>query len=107
MIKGNYSKLGFLLFVVTLISINSNSQCCSGGSACPIAGGGSQGVLEENQVELNTNLQFINTQKFFKGNKRDTAVYFDSYTSQYEYFRVAYGVTKNFTMSIESGYYFL
>ncbi len=99
--------LSLLLFsFFAFNSINSSAQCCAGGSGCPIAGGSSQGVLDENQIELNTNIQLINTNNFYTGSKRDTAKYFDSYTSHYEYFRLAYGVSKNLTMSIESGYYF-
>src|SRR5215216_1454506 len=83
-----------------------HAQCCAGGSGSPIAGGASQGVLLERQVELNTNFQFISTDKFYKKDSPDTAGTFDSFSSTYEYFRLAYGVTKNFTMSVESGYYF-
>jgi len=82
------------------------AQCCSGGSGSPLAGGTSQGVLMERQMEINTNVQFIETNRFFTEDKREQEKYFDSYTSIYEYFRLAYGVTKNFTMSVESGYYF-
>ena len=46
-------------------SIDSSAQCCAGGSGCPIAGGSSQGVLDENQFELNTNIQLINTNNFY------------------------------------------
>lgn len=31
---------------------------------------------------------------------------FDSYSSAYQYFKVGYGVTKAFTLSLEGGYYF-
>lgn len=82
------------------------AQCCAGGSGSPMAGGTSQGVLLERQVELNTNFQFISTNKFYSKDSPDTAKSFDRFLSTYEYFRVAYGVTKNFTMSVESGYYF-
>lgn len=36
---------------------------------------------------------------------RDTAAMFNSFKSNYLYLRLAYGVTKDFTMSIESGYF--
>lgn len=84
------------------------SQCCAGGSGSPIAGGASQGVLLERQVELNTNFQFISTNKFYSRDSHapDSVRTFDSFSSTYEYFKLGYGVTKNFTMSIESGYFF-
>ncbi|MCX6256862.1 MAG: hypothetical protein NTW49_03030 [Bacteroidia bacterium] len=98
----------FLLvsFIIFFFNGRLYSQCCGGGSGSPIAGGASQGVLSERQVELSTNLQIINTNKFYSGDSPDTARYFDSYHSTYQYFRMAYGVTKYFTMSIETGNYF-
>lgn len=82
------------------------SQCCAGGSGSPVAGGTSQGVLLMNQIELNTNFQYIQSDRFFTGSKTDTAKYFDEFRSAYQYFRVAYGVTSEFTMSVEAGNYF-
>ncbi len=95
-----------VLISFTLFSLKTSAQCCAGGSGSPIAGGASQGVLQERQVELNTNFQYIFTDKFYKKDSPDTTRTFDSFSSSYEYFRVAYGVTKNLTMSIEGGYYF-
>ena len=94
------------LLSLFLFTNTSYAQCCSGGSGSPIAGGASQGVLLERQVDLNTNFQFINTSKFFTGDSRDTAKYFDNFSSAYQYFRLAYGVSYNFTMSLETGYFF-
>lgn len=84
------------------------AQCCAGGSGSPIAGGASQGVLLERQVDINTNFQFISTNKFYQKDVQvpDSVRTFDSFTSTYEYFKLAYGLTKNFTFSVESGYYF-
>jgi len=98
-----------ILFVAFFLTVSklSFSQCCAGGSGSPIAGGTSQGVLLKNQLELNTNFQFIKSDKFFTGSKADTANYFDEFKSSYQYFRVAYGVTPEFTFSIEAGNYFL
>ena len=78
--------------------------CCSGGSGSPIAGGTSQGVLLDRQIEISTNYQYINSKKFLSGTK-DTSNFLDNYNSQYFYTRFAYGLTKNLTMSLESGYY--
>lgn len=98
--------LVIILFVI-LYSGNLQAQCCSGGSGSPIAGGTSQAVLTKSQLELNTNLQMIQSNVFFTGNKRDNEnKYFDQYRSLYQYFRVAYGVTSELTMSIEGGNYF-
>jgi len=99
----------FLISILFFVQLNYGvlfAQCCAGGSGSPIAGGASQGVLQERQIELNTNFQFINADKFYKKDSPDTAKIFDSFSSQYQYFRLAYGVSKNLTMSVESGYYF-
>lgn len=85
-------------------SIKSYSQCCGGGGGSPIAGGASQGVLLENQMEVNSNFQYINTTKFLSGNKPDTN-FLDSYSSKYVYTRLAYGLSKKITLSLETGYW--
>ena len=98
----------FLLFLACLIYFHSKSYsqgCCSGGSGSPIAGGASQGVLLDRQMEISSSFQYNNTDKFYRGDSPDTATYFDSFSSQYLYTRVGYGVTKNFTMSVETGYW--
>lgn len=94
------------IFLIAFAKL-SFGQCCAGGSGSPVAGGTSQGVLLKNQLELNTNFQFIKSNKFFTGNKVDTNRYFDEFKSSYQYFRFAYGVTSEFTMSVEAGNYFL
>lgn len=78
--------------------------CCSGGSGSPIAGGASQGVLKEKQLEIAANHQYLSTTKFMVGD-RDTASLFDNLYSNYLYTRLAYGITDKLTMSIESGYF--
>ena len=96
-----------LYFLITyLFSSEIYAQsCCSGSSGCPIAGGTSQGVLAEKQVEVNSNFQFIYSDKFLNGDTTD-ANFLDLYKSRYNYLRVGYGVTEKLTFSIESGYYF-
>jgi hypothetical protein len=93
------------LFTSLVIGQVSFAQCCAGGSGSPIAGGTSQGVLSAQQFELNTNYQFINSDQFYNGDSKDTN-YFDQFRSSYQYFRVAYGITSNLMLSIETGYYF-
>jgi hypothetical protein len=83
---------------------NARAQCCGGGGGSPVAGGSSQGVLLEHQMEINTNLQYIHTTKFFSGDERDTN-YLDSYSSNYSYTRLAYGLSKKLTISLEAGYW--
>lgn len=78
--------------------------CCSGGSGSPIAGGASQGVLSESQMEIASNFQYIGSNKF-KTADRDTIKLFDRYNSQYIYTKLAYGVTKDLTVSVETGYF--
>lgn len=79
--------------------------CCSGGSGSPIAGGASQGVLLDRQAEIAMNYQYFSTNRFMVGD-RDTTSPFDRLTGNYSYYRLAYGLTKNLTMSVETGYYF-
>jgi hypothetical protein len=98
--------LTLTLFAIVLFSGISFAQCCAGGAGSPIAGGTSQGVLAAQQFELNTNLQFINSSVFYTGDSRDTNKYFDQFRSAYQYLRFAYGVTSDFTMSIETGNFF-
>ena len=78
--------------------------CCSGGSGSPIAGGASQGVLRERQIELAGNYQYLSSNKFKVGD-RDTVSLFDNLFSNYLYMRLAYGVTEKLTISVESGYF--
>ena len=96
----------FILFSsLLLLSGKLFSQgCCSGGSGSPIAGGASQGVLQDRQAEIAANYQYITTNKF-QSHDHDTAALFDNFVSNYLYFRAAYGVTKDFTMSVETGYF--
>jgi hypothetical protein len=93
-----------LLILLSFFSFNCQAQCCGGGGGSPIAGGSSQGVLQEGQMEINTNYQYIYTDQFYSKDKRDTN-YFDLFSSQYSYTRIAFGVTKNFTISLETGYW--
>ena len=90
---------------IFLLSTKINAQgCCSGGSGSPIAGGASQGVLQDRQMEVAANYQYIKTDTFKVGD-RDTARMFDNFRSDYLYFKVAYGITKDFTLSVETGYF--
>lgn len=94
-----------LSLITVFLSISAFSQgCCSGGSGSPIAGGASQGVLKERQMEIALNHQYLSTDKFMVRDK-DTAALFDNLNSNYLYARLAYGITDKLTMSIESGYF--
>lgn len=77
--------------------------CCSGGSGSPIAGGVSQGVLPAKNLEVSASHQYIQSDKFFTGTK-DTAIG-NKFSNNYEYFKVAYGLSKTFTISVETGYF--
>ena len=98
-------RLLLLLSCIYFLPIKLRSQgCCSGGSGSPIAGGTSQGVLLDRQVEIGLNYQHIKTNKFFVKDK-DTIPLFDKFTSNYLYFRLGYGITKDLTLSLETGYF--
>jgi len=97
------------LFLFTIISflINSNTfaqGCCSGGAGSPIAGGAATGVLQENQMEVSINYQYNKSNKFFAEN-RDTTSLFNDLSSNYLFFRIDYGLSKKFTLSVASGYF--
>lgn len=97
-----YILLSTLLF---LLSTSTRAQgCCSGGSASPIAGGVSQGVLRPGQMELGMNYQYTNSDRF-KVLDHDTASLFDNLSSNYLYNRVAYGISDKLTFSLEAGYF--
>lgn len=93
-----------LLILITFSGIALSQGCCSGGGANPIAGGTSQGVLTEQQLEISTNYQYINSSKFFAKDS-DTVPMFNTLASNYMYLRLAYGLTSKLTFSLESGYY--
>ena len=96
-----------ILCIIATFAISGSlwAQCCGGSNGSPIAGGSSQGVLKENQFEINTSFQFINTNKSYSGDTPDTVSVY-KYHSSYNYTRFAYGVTKNLTFSLETGYWF-
>lgn len=94
-----------LLFTVVLFSTELRPQgCCSGGSGSPIAGGASQGVLQEKQMEIAMNYQHFRTNRFLSGDK-DTSPLFNNFKGNYNYLRLAYGLTRKLTISVESGYF--
>ena len=98
------------VFIISTLFFNNSSfaQCCSGGSGCTIAGNVALSVLQKRQVELSSNFQFVQTSSFYKKDKPAAVSErtFDSFSSSYQYFKIGYGLTENFTLSIETGYYF-
>ncbi len=96
------------IILVSLLSIATNSSysqgCCSGGSGSPIAGGASQGVLQDRQMEVASTYQYNSSGNFLTRDK-DTAKLFERFFSNYIYSKVAYGVTKDLTVSVEAGYF--
>jgi len=97
------------LFLITIISLLFNSNifaqgCCSGGAGSPIAGGATTGVLQENQMEVSINYQYNKSNKFFSEHKEVTPL-FNNLSSDYLFFRVDYGLSKKFTLSVASGYF--
>ncbi len=94
-----------LLFVMFLGGfLRGMAQCCAGGSGSPVAGGTSQGVLSLHQMELSSTMQYIDTHRFLDGSSR-MQDFLDDYHSSYVYTRVAYGISEDFTMSAECGYW--
>ena len=97
-------KISCVCFLTIFSFLKMNAQCCAAGSGSPIAGDGSQGVLQKDQAELNLNYQNVYSTKFLSGDTADVN-YLDKYSSNYLYLRLAYGVSENLTISLESGYY--
>jgi hypothetical protein len=93
-----------LLIFLTLVSRLVVAQCCGVGGGSPIASDISQSVLLKGQMELNANFQGISSDRFKTGNQIDKN-YLKFFGSRYSYFRMAYGITKEFTFSVESGYW--
>jgi hypothetical protein len=93
------------LALCALWSVDVDAQgCCSGGSGSPIAGGTSQGVLLDRQMEVAASYQHTYSNKFLNGDSV-AEKQLQSFNSNYLYFRAAYGVTKDLTVSVESGYF--
>ena len=82
---------------------NVNAQCCSGAS--PIVIGNVKSVLGKNQLEINGNYQYFESDKTLTGNKKAAFPMFEKIFSNYLYFRTAYGLTDKFTISVELGYH--
>jgi hypothetical protein len=96
----------FCFLTLQIMWLNSTGQgCCSGGSGSPIAGGASQGVLQEKQAEASLNYQYLESNRFYSRDS-DTSALFNNLFSNYIYARLAYGLTDRLTMSVESGYFF-
>jgi len=81
---------------------NSFAQCCSG--ANPIAGGLAQGVLQEKQMEVSINYQYVESDFALTGDTLAPFRGLEKVFSSYLYFRFAYGLSKKLTVSVESGY---
>jgi hypothetical protein len=98
------------LFISIIILLFSYYQikaqgCCSGGAGNPIAGGTSTGVLLKNQIEISFNYQHNFSDKFFYGKTDTSLTSFDNLNSNYLFLRTDYGLNKNLTLSIASGYF--
>jgi len=96
-------------FLTSLLTVVFNLQliaqgCCSGGAGSPIAGGAAAGVLQENQMEISVNYQFNQSNKFYSLDQETDAL-FENLRSDYLFFRTDYGLSKNLTLSIASGYF--
>ena len=92
-----------LLMLLAISNIYAQG-CCSGGAGSPIAGSAASGVLQEYQMEISVNYQFNSSNTFYTASEV-TEPLFENLTSNYMFFRTDYGVSKNLTLSIASGYY--
>ena len=102
-----FVRFTFIIFATTFFSVKVFSQgCCSGGSGSPIAGGVSQGVLQEGQMEISSNYQYFGSDKFYAGSNDTTSQTVKNLQTDYLYTRLAYGVTTKLTISVEAGYFF-
>lgn len=101
-----FIKIKLIIAFVFFICVQNAvlAQCCAAGGGSPIAGGTSQGVLQEKQFEINANLQYLHSTQFYTKDTKDTN-FFDSYSSSYTYTRLAYGLSEKLTLSVEAGYW--
>ena len=100
-------RIFFFVLAIVLSHSNLKAQgCCSGASGNPIAGGSSTGVLLKNQIELAVNYQYNFSDKFYAGNN-DTVgpTSISNLNSNYVFLSTNYGLSKNTTLSISSGYF--
>ncbi|MDA9808395.1 hypothetical protein N9B89_03320 [Flavobacteriales bacterium] len=98
------------LLIISLFTLIFNTSvfsqgCCSGAAGSPIAGGAATGVLQENQMEISINYQNNSSNKFFAEHRDTTSLLTNSINSDYLFFRVDYGLSKKFTLSLASGYF--
>lgn len=93
--------------MVLLSAGDLRAQCCSAGSGSCIVGGAAQGVLQEQELQLSSNFQFIGTEAFYKEDQRTEEHTFDGFRSRYQYFKVAYGASPKLTLSVEAGHHLL
>lgn len=95
-----------LLSFIALLAYNSGygQGCCSGGGGSSIVGGAASGVLSKNQLEISANYQYSQSNKFYSEDSQ-TDKLFDNFYSHYLFFRTDYGVTKDLTVSLATGYY--
>ena len=98
------------LLIISLFTLILNTSvfsqgCCSGAAGSPIAGGAATGVLQENQMEISINYQNNSSNKFFAEHRDTTSLLTNSISSDYLFFRVDYGLSKKFTLSLASGYF--
>lgn len=99
---------GLLLPAMGLLHPSAlRAQCCSAGSGSCIVGGAAQGVLQEHEMQLSTNFQFLGTEAFYKDHRRVEEHTFDGFRSRYQYFKLAYGASPKLTLSLEAGYHLL
>jgi len=93
-----------LTILVLKPHLSYSQGCCSGGSSSPIASGEAIGVLNENEINISTNFQYFQSNKFFAGTQ-DTLALFDNFITEYLFLKADYGLTEDLTLSISSGYY--
>ena len=98
-----------LMWMVALMIILSCpqaviAQCCAVGGGNPMASDLSQSVLSKGNLEVGTAWQYINTTRFLNYREPDTS-YLDRYSSSYLYPRLSFGITDEFTLSVEAGYF--
>ncbi len=92
-----------ILIVFSYVSISAQG-CCAGGGGGSIAGGASTGVLKKFQLEVSGNYQHNYSDLYFSKDS-DTLNLIDGLGSNYLFFRVDYGITDKFTLSIATGYF--
>ncbi len=98
----SFTFFSFLLYL-SLSSSMAYGQCCSGAS--PIANSSTKAGLQKDQVQLNMNYQYLESDYTLTGSQEARFPMFEKVYASYLYYSIGYGLTENLSLFVENGYY--